>query len=420
MEEIIRKIIDDTKIIDIHTHLFPSEHTHLCLYGIDSLLTYHYLISELFIVYDQISIDDFYKLSKKEQADIIWTQLFILRTPISEACRGVITVCNKLGLQKHIRNRDLNAIRLFFDHMTSNPSKIKTYITDIFKMANVEYTVMTNQIFNHDEITLLSKTSIFSNLFKTSLRIDKLIFDFNGSLEFISQYNYPKTSVGIKNYIKFWYNKLNPEYFMASLPYDFFYNCDDDSEFNESSMNYNQVLKHILIPLAIELNLPIAFKFGTQRGLNPTLGDAGDGLGNASVESLALLCRNNPKCKFLATFLSKVNQHQLCVTARNFPNLHIYGCWWYLNNPSLIEEITNMRIEMLGWGFTFQHSDSRVLEQLLYKWHHSKEILSKILTLKYNKIIEAGWNVDEDEIKRDVSSLLKDSYESFMKKELNF
>ena len=34
-----------------------------------------------------------------------------------------------------------------------------------------------------------------------------------------------------------------------------------------------------------------------------------------------------------------------------------------------------MRIEMLGLGFTFQHSDSRVLEQLLYKWDHSKKIL---------------------------------------------
>jgi hypothetical protein len=25
-----------------------------------------------------------------------------------------------------------------------------------------------------------------------------------------------------------------------------------------------------------------------------------------------------------------------------------FGCWWFLNNPSLVEEITRERIEMLG------------------------------------------------------------------------
>ena len=45
----------------------------------------------------------------------------------------------------------------------------------------------------------------------------------------------------------------------------------------------------------------------------------------------------------------------------------------------IIKEITNKRIEMLGYNFTFQHSDSRVLEQLVYKWEHSKKIIGKIL-----------------------------------------
>jgi hypothetical protein len=30
-----------------------------------------------------------------------------------------------------------------------------------------------------------------------------------------------------------------------------------------------------------------------------------------------------------------------------------------------------MRLEMLGSAFTSQHSDSRVLEHLVYKWSHS-------------------------------------------------
>ncbi len=46
--------------------------------------------------------------------------------------------------------------------------------------------------------------------------------------------------------------------------------------------------------------------------------------------------------------LARENQHELCVTARKFPNLMIFGCWWFLNNPSLIEEITQMRLDLLG------------------------------------------------------------------------
>jgi hypothetical protein len=29
----------------------------------------------------------------------------------------------------------------------------------------------------------------------------------------------------------------------------------------------------------------------------------------------------------------------------------VFGCWWFLNNPSLIEEIERMRMELLGVSF---------------------------------------------------------------------
>jgi hypothetical protein len=44
-----------------------------------------------------------------------------------------------------------------------------------------------------------------------------------------------------------------------------------------------------------------------------------------------------------------------------------------LNNPSLVEEITRMRLEMLGMSFIPQHSDARVLEQVIYKWRSSRQ-----------------------------------------------
>ena len=46
--------------------------------------------------------------------------------------------------------------------------------------------------------------------------------------------------------------------------------------------------------------------------------------------------------------LSHDNQHELAVLARKFGNLHVYGCWWFCNVPSLISNITKMRLELLG------------------------------------------------------------------------
>ena len=69
---------------------------------------------------------------------------------------------------------------------------------------------------------------------------------------------------------------------------------------------------------------------------------------------------------------------QVCVLTQKFRNLHIYGCWWYCNNPSMIDEITRMRIEMLGTAFTAQHSDARILDQLIYKWAHSRKAIAPV------------------------------------------
>lgn len=36
------------EVVDLHTHLFPPSHGALMLWGVDELLTYHYLIAEYF------------------------------------------------------------------------------------------------------------------------------------------------------------------------------------------------------------------------------------------------------------------------------------------------------------------------------------------------------------------------------------
>src|SRR5204863_2265814 len=109
-----------------------------------------------------------------------------------------------------------------------------------------------------------------------------------------------------------------------------------------------------------------------------------------------------PSNRFFLTMLSRENQHEMAVAARKFGNLMIFGCWWFVNNPSLIEEITRMRIELLGTSFIPQHSDARVMDQLIYKWDHSRKAIGKVLIDKYRDLVDTGWRVTSDDITRDV------------------
>src|SRR4051812_24993599 len=153
---------------------------------------------------------------------------------------------------------------------------------------------------------------------------------------------------------------------------------------------------------------------GARPGANPPLRDAADMGGVSDVQSVVALCREFPRNKFFCTMLARENQHELCVAARKFGNLMVFGCWWFLNNPSLITEMTRMRIELLGTSFIPQHSDARVLDQLVYKWDHSRRVLATVLTEKYSGLLDAGRRVSEVEIARDVRLMLAGNFTEFL------
>jgi hypothetical protein len=265
---------------------------------------------------------------------------------------------------------------------------------------------------------------------------------------------YDKTIEGAKQYLRDWCDIMKPEYVMASTPHNFVLRedkgpaakrlkvgvnedamkqpfaftdltsnncaaeCDDEEEGLASVIDENSnLLAEVLMQVCEERDLPLALKIGAHRKVNPSLLQAGDGVvAFADANMLARLCTKFPKVRFLATFLSRNNQHQACVLATKFRNLHIYGCWWYCNNPSIIEEITKMRVEMLGTAFTAQHSDSRVLDQLIYKWSHSRAVIANVLAKEYSKLVESGWSLSRGELRRDINKLFGGSYEEFMAK----
>lgn len=153
IKSVVFSEVASVETVDLHTHLLPPSHGALCLWGIDELLTYHYLVAEYFMTApSDVSPESFYSLTKQEQANIIWKALFVDRTPLSEACRGVITTLVALGLEKDLHVRDLNAIRKFFNNYRDDGIEgVERYCSLVFQKAGVRYAVMTNIPFDPTE-----------------------------------------------------------------------------------------------------------------------------------------------------------------------------------------------------------------------------------------------------------------------------
>jgi hypothetical protein len=92
-----------------------------------------------------------------------------------------------------------------------------------------------------------------------------------------------------------------------------------------------------------------------------------------------------------------------------------FGCWWFLNNPSIVEEITRERIEMLGMSFIPQHSDARVLEQVIYKWRNTRATMAGILNHTYQLLSRDGRVVTRADIERDVNRLFRSNFERWIR-----
>ena len=88
-------------------------------------------------------------------------------------------------------------------------------------------------------------------------------------------------------------------------------------------------------------------------------------------------------------------------------------------NPSLAEEITRERIELLGTSFIPQHSDARVLEQVIYRWRNTRATLAPLLAESYRLLCRDGRGVGRQEIERDVKRLFVSHFARSTNQEVN-
>src|SRR6266849_5799231 len=257
IQSAVEEVLAETLFIDIHTHLFSPAFGKLGLWGIDELLTYHYLDAEFFRS-SNTTPDEYWKLSKRERADATWQALFVETSPISEATRGIIAVLRAFDLPTDASA--LEEARKFF-----RTQSIEEHIRRVFQIAGVSNVVMTNDPLDLEERAVWLNGAQGHTNFHAALRLDRILWGW-----------------------------------------------------------------------------PAHWK---------QLASQGYAVGRGDLHAVENLCRSFAENKVVGSTLSRENQHELCVYARKFNNLMPFGCWWFLNNPSIVEEITRERIEMLGTSF---------------------------------------------------------------------
>jgi len=400
----VEDVLAKTPFVDIHTHLFAPAFGKLGLWGIDELLTYHYLEAEFFR-FSQTAPETYWSLSKRGRADVIWRTLFVENTPVSEATRGVIAVLQSFGLPTD--HSDLAEARLFF-----KAQDIETHIENVLRMAGLSLVVMTNDPLDPEEAAIWRNDVALHPQFRAVLRLDGILCSWSAHWQALAAQGYDvdenvsrKSGNEVWRFLVDWHKRMRPVYMAVSLP--------DAFEYPQETIG-NRLLTDAVLPACRELNLPLSLMIGVRRQVNPALRLAGDAAGRTDLRALENLCREFPDNRFLVSVLSRENQHELCVYARKFSNLMPFGCWWFLNNPSIVEEITRERLEMLGMSFIPQHSDARVLEQVIYKWKNTRRTLAPILANSYRLLAEDGRTITRADIQRDVTRLFRSNAESWM------
>jgi hypothetical protein len=401
---VVARVVKETPVVDMHTHLYSEQFGDIGLWGLDELINYHYLIAENFR-FSSMTYETFWKLDRAKQAEAIWVSLFERHSPLSEATRGILTALQTLGLDT--ARPDLKTFREFFHQQNRSD-----FTNKVFKLANVKSVVMTNDPFDPAERAAWMKSPELDPRFKPVLRLDPLLMRWEETWKALSAWGYEvqlelnsHTFSEVRRFLEDWVKRMQPVYMAASLPPDF---CFPDPS------PRGQLLAQGVLPVCREHGLPFSMMIGVRKLVNPDLRLAGDSLGQADMAVVERICLEFPENRFLVSMLSRENQHALCVAARKFRNLLPFGCWWFMNNPSIIEEITRERLELLGTSFIPQHSDARILDQLLYKWPHSRTIIAKVLVEKYSDLVQTGWPLTETAVRRDVKKLFEDNFNEWI------
>lgn len=148
------------------------------------------------------------------------------------------------------------------------------------------------------------------------------------------------------------------------------------------------------LSLAEEFHLPFQIMLGVRRpvpGASPP-DYAISGFEPKMISSLCPLFNDFSRVKFDIFLANRVQSHELTVVAKNYPNVHVSGYWWYTFYPTVIKQFLRERLQMLPRnkinGF---FSDAYVVEWSYAKANLVRLQLAKVLT----EMTEEGYFPEE-------------------------
>ena len=220
--------------------------------------------------------EQFFALTKEQQADLVWRELFVAHSPVSEACQGVLTVLHRFGLDAHVR--DLPALRTWFEQWPLGDACQPRARTGQ-RRAEI---YMTNSPFDDAERPVWKDGFLRDERFAAALRIDPLLVDWpGGAAAGVVGLRRGRGAVRARPPTRCagsWPTGpggMNARYLMVSLPPDFAFPAGTDTA---------QLLEQAVLPHCREFGLPLALMLGVRRAVNPRLQLAGDGVGRSHLE----------------------------------------------------------------------------------------------------------------------------------------
>lgn len=149
-----------------------------------------------------------------------------------------------------------------------------------------------------------------------------------------------------------------------------------------------------ILGLAEEFGLPFQMMLGARRpvpGASPP-DYAISGFEPKMIFSFCPLFHNFSEVKFDIFLSNRVQSHELTVVAKNYPNVHVSGYWWYVFYPAFIKQFLRERLQMLPRNKTNGFfSDAYVVE-----WSYAKSCLVRLqLTMVLTEMVEEGYFTEE-------------------------
>ncbi|MEM9410986.1 MAG: hypothetical protein AAGA30_07730, partial [Planctomycetota bacterium] len=166
-----------------------------------------------------------------------------------------------------------------------------------------------------------------------------------------------------------------------------------------------QVLEKIVIPACECTETSLFMMPEPVRGLEPSMKNAGDFVGKMDSVAFGRFCQRHPEIDIWVSPLNFASQFEMSALTCVLPHVNPWSTWWYCHQPSLTNQIGDLRIEMHGENGWLFNSDARVLEHLYSKWIHFKQEFTEIAVRQLWRVIESGYCLNHEDVAKWMKTL---------------